>query len=101
MSAPWIERHGGLWLNRSKTRDRLVTEQYDAVRDAFILIWQRASDGHFQVEYLVKGKAHTDPQRSLPLWGNIAGPGIFGTLNDAQVHLEAIANKHHKNDTGA
>jgi hypothetical protein len=93
MSAPWIERHGGLWLNRAEASDKLVAEEYDPVRDAFLLVWQRASDGLFQVEYLVKGKARTDPQCSLPLWGNVAGPGIFGTLDDAQSHLKAIANE--------
>jgi hypothetical protein len=94
MSNPWTERHGGLWLNRVETKDKLVREHYDAEADAFTLIWQRVSDGHFQVEYLVKGKAQTDPQWSLPLWGGIAGQGIFGTLADAERHLKAISAQH-------
>jgi hypothetical protein len=101
MSAPWIERHGGLWLNRAKTRDNLVSEEYDPLYDAFSLIWQRASDGYFQVEYLVKSKAETDPPGMLPLWSGIASQGLFGTLTDARLHLEAIANEHHKKVTGA
>ncbi|TVO52665.1 hypothetical protein [Denitromonas halophila] len=96
MSKPWTERHGGLWLNRARTSDKLVAEEYDEKHEAFTLIWQRASDGHFQVEYLIKGKEHRDPQWSLPFWGNIAGQGIFGTLGDAQAHLKAVAAEPHR-----
>jgi hypothetical protein len=97
MSSPWIERHGGLWLNRAKTSNKLVHEEYDSEHDAYILIWQRASDGHFEVEYLIKGKEDRDPQWSLPFWGSIAGHGIYGTLADATAHLNAVAREHHRN----
>ena len=73
-----------------------MLEEYDAKHDAYMVIWQRASDGHFEVEYLVKGKEHRDPQWSLPCWGSIAGHGIYGTLADAQAHLQAIAREHHR-----
>ncbi|QTN26200.1 hypothetical protein HZ993_12675 [Rhodoferax sp. AJA081-3] len=96
MSKPWVERSGGIWLSRAQTFDKLLVEEYDQEHDAFILIWQRASDGHFQVEYLVKGKEHRDPQWSLPFWGNIAGQGIYGTLADANADLNAIAKEHHR-----
>lgn len=79
MSTPWTERHGGIWPNQTATLNQLVVETYDSQSDAFTLIWQRASDGHFQIEYLVKGKARIDPQWSLPFWGNIAGQGIYET----------------------
>lgn len=49
MSTPWIERHGGLWLNRAKTNNTLVIEQYDTDHDAFILVWQRAYDGFLKL----------------------------------------------------
>jgi hypothetical protein len=101
MSTPWTERHGGLWLNRATTADELVSEKYDSEHDAFILIWRRAYDGYFMAEYLVKGKANSDPQWSLPFWGNIAGQGIFGTLEDAQRHLRAIANDHRQKTASA
>ena len=101
MSKPWTERHGGLWLNRAETKDKLVRELYDEETDTFTLIWQRASDGHFQVEYLVKGNARTDPQWSLPLWGNIAGQGIFGTLGDAERHVKVISEQHRQKSAGA
>jgi hypothetical protein len=94
MTAPWAERNGGLWLNRAGTSDKLIAEQYHSEQDVYTLIWQRASDGLFQAEYLVKGKAQTDPQWSLPFWGNIADQGIFGTIGDAQLHLQAIADQH-------
>ena len=94
MSTPWTERHGGIWLNRASTLDKLVFEKYDSESDSFTLIWQRASDGHFQIEYLVKGKAHSDPQWSLPFWGSIAGQGIYGTLADAEVDLKAIVGEY-------
>ncbi|MET3137074.1 hypothetical protein AAKU61_001426 [Undibacterium sp. GrIS 1.2] len=92
MSKPWTERHGGIWLNKASTVDQLVVEEYDSERDSFTLIWQRASDGHFQIEYLVKGNASSDPQWSLPFWENIAGQGIYGTLSDAQADLKAIVS---------
>ncbi|MDE3071664.1 MAG: hypothetical protein KGJ63_02900 [Pseudomonadota bacterium] len=101
MSAPWTERHGGIWLNRANTANKLVIEEYDAESDAFTLIWQRASDGYFQIEYLVKGKARTDPQWSLPFWGNIAGQGIYGTLADAKTDLKAIVYEYHRRVAGA
>lgn len=101
MSKPWTERHGGLWLNRAETKDQLVREHYDEEADAFTLIWRRASDGYFQVEYLVKGKAQTDPQWSLPFWGNIAGQGIFGTRADAERHLKAIFEQHRQRSPDA
>jgi len=96
MNAPWIERNGGLWLNRATTSRNLVLEEYDVENDAYTLIWQRASDGHIEVEYFVKGKEHRDPQWSLPFWGSIAGHGIYETLADAQAHLQAIAREHHR-----
>jgi hypothetical protein len=96
MSTPWVERRDGLWLDRAQTCDRLVLEDYDEEHDAFILIWQRTCDGHFQLEYLIKGKEHRDPQSSLPFWGNIAGQRTFGTLADANSHLQAIASEHHR-----
>jgi hypothetical protein len=101
MSAPWTERNGGIWLNRASTSDKLVVEEYDAMSDTFTLIWQRASDGYFQIEYLVKGKARTDPQWSLPFWGNIAGQGIYGTLADAQADLKAIVGEYRRKVAGA
>ena len=101
MTAPWIERHGGLWLNRAATANRLLVEEFNAEHDAFTLIWQRASDGNFQAEYLVKGKAHTDPQWSLPFWGNIAGQSIFGTVEDARVHVLAISSEYRRKLAGA
>jgi len=94
MSTPWTERHGGIWLNSAGTVNKLVVEEYDSESDSFTLIWQRASDGHFQIEYLVKGKARSDPQWSLPFWGNIAGQGIYGTLADAQADLKAIVSEY-------
>lgn len=94
MSKPWTERHGGIWLNRASTVDQLVVEEYDSESDSFTLIWQRASDGHFQIEYLVKGSASSDPQWSLPFWGNIAGQGIYGTFADAQADLKAIVSEY-------
>lgn len=96
MSTPWTERHGGIWLNRATTSDELLSERYDPEYDAFVLIWRRALDGRFVAEYLVKGKAVSDPQWSLPFWGNIAGQGIFGTLEDAHRHLKAVAGEHHR-----
>lgn len=65
MTSPWTERHGGLWINRASTRNELFVEEYDSNRDSFTLIWKRAVDGHFEAEYLVKGKTGTDPQWSL------------------------------------
>jgi hypothetical protein len=88
-------------MNRAATRDELVVEEYDADRDSFTLIWKRATDGHFKVEYLVKGKAASDPQWSLPLWGNISRSGIFGTQEDARAHVNAIADDYHRTYTGA
>jgi hypothetical protein len=101
MNAPWVERHGGLWINRAGTLNKLIVEQYDPEQDAITLIWQRASDGNFQVEYLVKGNAYKDPQWSLPLWGNIAGQGIFGTIGDARRHLEAVVDQRRRKAAGA
>lgn len=96
MSTPWVERCGGLWINRAGTSDKLLLEEYDEECDAFILIWQRTYDGHFQVEYLVKDKEHRDPQWSLPFWGNIADQGIYGSLSDARAYLKAIADEHRR-----
>jgi hypothetical protein len=101
MSAPWTERHGGIWLNRANTLNKLLVEEYDSESDSFTLIWQRASDGYFLIEYLVKGKAHSDPQWSLPFWGNIAGQGVYGTLADAQADLKAIVSEYRRKVTGA
>jgi hypothetical protein len=101
MSTPWTERHGGIWLNRASTVNQLVVEEYDSESDSFTLIWQRVSDGHFQIEYLVKGKASSDPQWSLPFWGNIAGQGIYGTLADAQADLKAIVSEYRQRVAGA
>jgi|SRR5471030_1173917 len=98
MTSPWTERHGGLWINRASTRNELVVEEYDSNRDSFPLIWKRAVDGHFEAEYLVKGKTGTDPQWSLPLWGNIAQSGIFGTQEDARNYVNAIAGDYHHKD---
>lgn len=101
MSEAWIERHGGLWINRAETASKLVVEQYDSEHDAFTLIWQRASDGFFEVEFLLKGKACSDPQWSLPFWESVAGQGIYGTLADAHSHLRAIINEHRQRVAGA
>lgn len=94
MSTPWTERHGGIWLNRASTLDKLVVEKYDSESDSITLIWQRESDGHFQVEYFVKGKAQSDPQWSLPFWGNVAVQGIYESLADAQADLEAFVREY-------
>jgi hypothetical protein len=40
--------------------------------------------------FWVKGKALSDPPWSLPLWGSIAGQGIYGCIEDAVAHLNAI-----------
>lgn len=90
MSAPWNERHGAIWPNRASAHDKLVDEQYNSTSDAFTLIWQRAIDGFYEAEYLVKGKVN--PQWSLPFWENLAGQGIFETLADARSYLEAFAD---------
>ncbi|MBN3724434.1 hypothetical protein [Burkholderia sp. Ac-20379] len=91
MSQPWVEKRGGLWINRAETCNELVVEEYDDENDAFLLIWRRASDGLYTTEYLVKGKAHRDPQYVLPFWGNIARAGLFGSISDARAHASAIA----------
>lgn len=100
MSTRWTERHGGIWLNRANTLNKLVVEEYDSESDSITLIWQRASDGYFEVEYLVKGKVRSDPQWSLPFWGNIAGRGIYGTLADAQANLKAIVKEYRQRVAG-
>jgi hypothetical protein len=90
MSKHWTERNGGIWPNRASASDKLVYEMYDSKNDAFILVWERASDGFFEAEYLVKGKP--DPQWTLPFWENIGGHGIFETQANALSNMKAIAN---------
>jgi len=101
MVAQWVKRYGGLWLNRASTKDRLVREHYDRQSDVITLVWQRASDGYYRVEYLVKGKATTDPPETLPLWGDVAGSGIYGSIEDAERHLAAIAGQRSRERAGA
>jgi len=101
MTSPWTERHGGLWISRATTSKELIVEEYDPVRDSFTIIWRRMADGYFEAEYLVKGKAGTDPQWSLPLWGNISQSGIFGTQEDARAYVNAIADDYHRKDANA
>jgi hypothetical protein len=85
-----IERYGGLWLDRSASAPPMVKEEYDPALDVVKSIYRRRSDGFFEVAFWVKGKAVSDPQWSLPLWGSIAGPGIYGSIEDAVAHLNAI-----------
>ena len=87
----WEERHGGLWVDRAEPNDTVLSEHYDPELDSFMLIRQRASDDYFQVEFLIKV---ADPQFSLPVWDNIAGEGIFGTLAEAERHLKTLAQEH-------
>ena len=89
-----IERLGGIWLEQKLTSKVLISEEYDPALDAISSIYQRSVDGHFEVAYWLKGKADSDPQWSLPLWGSIAGQGIFGTVEDARAHLQAIRDQH-------
>jgi hypothetical protein len=92
MSKHWTERKGGIWPSRPAALGKLVYEMYDSTNDAFILVWQRACDGFFESEYLVKGKP--DPQWSLSFWENIGGHGIFETQADALSNVKAMANRH-------
>lgn len=101
MSKPWVEKRGGLWINRANTCDELIVEEYDDENDAFLLIWRRAADGLYSTEYLVKGKEHRDPQYSLPFWGNVAGQGLFGSISDARTHASAIAVAYHQKHSDA
>jgi len=94
MSTPWTERKGGIWPTRSSAKDKLVYEEYDSARDAFMLIWQRESDGFFEIQYLVKG--NVEPQWSLPFWENIAGHGIFENEADPTSELEAFADNYRR-----
>lgn len=94
MSTPWTERKGGIWPSRASVKDKLVHEEYDSARDAFMLIWQRESDGFFEIQYLVKGKV--EPQWSLPFWENIAGHGIFENEADATSELEAFTDNYRR-----
>ncbi len=100
MSTSWTERHGAIWLDRANTVNKLVAEEYDSESDFYTLIWQRACDGHFQIEFLVKNSATSDPQWSLPFWGNIAGQGIYGTLVDAQNDLALIVCEYRQRAVG-
>ena len=88
MSRPWMERKGGIWHDRVSTKDELVVEQYDVVRDVFILIWKRSSDGYYELEYLIKN--HTDRQWLLTFWENVADSGIFETEYDAWLHIRQL-----------
>jgi hypothetical protein len=92
MSKHWTERNGGVWPSRASVSGKLVYEMYDSTNDAFILVRQRACDGFFEAEYLVKGKP--DPQWSLPFWENIGGNGIFETQSDALSNIITITNNH-------
>jgi hypothetical protein len=83
-----IERYGGLWLNRSSSAPPVVKEEYDPTLDVVKSIYRRESDGFFEVAFWVKGSA--GPQWSLPMWGSIAGPGIYELMEDAVAHLNAI-----------
>lgn len=64
-------------------------EAYNFAREAFSLIWRRASDGYYEVEYLRKENA--GPQWSLPFWKNVADSGIFETEDDARLYINAIS----------
>lgn len=83
-----IERYGGIWLERSASAPAIAKEEYDAKLDVVKSIYQRKSDGFFETAFWVKGDA--GPQWRLPFWGSIAGPGIYGTFEEAAAHLNAI-----------
>jgi hypothetical protein len=83
-----IERYGGIWLDRSASAPSLVKEEYDETLDVVKSIYRRKSDGFFEVAFWVKGPS--GPQWSLPLWGSIAGAGIYELFEDAVAHLSAI-----------
>ena len=95
------ERFGGIWFEQKFTSKILVSEEYDSTLDAISSIYQRTTDGHYEVAFWLKGKAASDPQWSLPLWGSIAGQGIFGTIDDAISHLRAIRDQHASVSGGA
>ena len=96
-----IERFGGIWFEQKLTSKVVISEEHDLVLDAISSVYQRNVDGHFEVAYWLKGKADSDPQWSLALWGSIAGQGIFGTLEDALAHLNAIRDQHAASRSGA
>jgi hypothetical protein len=95
------ERFGGIWFEQTLTTVVLVSDEYDSELDAITSIYQRVLDGHYEVAFWIKGKADSDPQWSLPLWGSIASQGIFGTFKDAQAHLRAIRDEHAGTPGGA
>ena len=88
------EYHGGLRFDRSASAPEVLSEEYDATLDAIKAIYRRKGDGFYEVEFSIKGKATSDPQWSLPFWGNVAGQGIFGTLEDAQAHLRSVEQQY-------
>lgn len=92
MSESWVERQGGIWMAAPPAPSHLIAERFDPALQAFQLIWQRDSDGHFQVEFLIKDEAARNPQWSLPFWTDIAQGGIFESLSAAEAHLVAVSN---------
>ena len=86
-----IERFGGIWFEQMHATKILICETYDPVLDAILSIHQRRVDGHFEVAFWQKSP---DPQWSLPLWNSVANHGLFGTLEDAQAHLQAIRDQY-------
>lgn len=79
------EKYKGLWITVEEDGEAtIVHEEYDAINDTIMAIYQRR-DGFF-TPYLYKKKI--DPQWELPIWVPINSKAILPTLEEAKEYIK-------------